>query len=155
MKRVVKIASVASLYAATTIALAPISYDVFQVRIADALMMLPSIMGFNAVVGLAVGCAIANVASPFGVIDVVFGALTNFLAGLVVYTVARKPTLPRLVLASILSSVVTASIIGYFVLHLIAGVPLLLSLASVFVGSIISIGALGVPLATFLKKVIK
>jgi len=88
----VKAAVIAGLYAGLVYALAPISFQEFQIRVADALLILPFLdyFGFPAVIGLAIGCAIANLASPFGVVDIAFGSFANLAAGLIAWIIGRR-----------------------------------------------------------------
>ena len=151
----VKVALVASLYAAMVTLLAPISFYAFQVRVADALLLLPFLdfFGLPSVIGLAIGCAIANALSPFGLVDVAFGSLANFLAGLAAWAVGKwSKGFPALLLAALLEALIVSWVVGYFVLHLFGGVELSVALVGVFAGSALSICVLGVSLALFLLK---
>lgn len=155
---VVKSAVIASLYAAFVILLAPISFLEFQVRVADALLLLPFLdyFGVYGVVGLTVGCAIGNIASPFGVVDVVFGSLANLVASLVAWAIGRaSKKLPALITAALAESIVVSLIVGYFILHLFGGVEFLVAFIGVLVGSLVAIGVLGTSLVVFLMKGLK
>jgi len=59
-----------ALYAAVTIFLHPISYGPIQLRVAEALMVLPFFFPYS-VWGLFVGVIVANLFSPYGVLDIV------------------------------------------------------------------------------------
>ena len=72
-------AAVAALYAAMTLALAPISYGPIQVRLSECLTLLAFYSG-QWIPGLALGCLIANLGSPFGVTDMLVGTLATFLS---------------------------------------------------------------------------
>ena len=72
---------IGALYAALTLVLAPISYGPLQFRIAEALTILPFFFP-STVWGLFVGCIIANLGSPYGIIDIIAGPLASLLAGL-------------------------------------------------------------------------
>ena len=72
---------VAAIYAALTLALAPISYGNVQFRIAEALTVLPFFFPIT-LPGLFIGCIIANLFSPYGLLDVVAGSTASLLAGL-------------------------------------------------------------------------
>jgi len=72
---------VAAIYAALTLALAPISYGNVQFRIAEALTILPFFFPVT-LPGLFIGCIIANLFSPYGILDVVAGSTASLLAGL-------------------------------------------------------------------------
>lgn len=74
-------ALIAALYAALTYAVAPLSFGATQFRISEALTILP-VFTPAAIPGLAIGCVIANIGSPFGPIDIVLGTLATLLAAL-------------------------------------------------------------------------
>ena len=69
-------ALIAAVYAVLTMALGFISYGPIQFRIAEALCILPFFLPFTTW-GLFVGCIIANLLSPVGVMDVIFGSLAT------------------------------------------------------------------------------
>jgi len=74
-KRIALTSMIAAIYAVMTVALAPVSYELVQIRIAELLTPLPFYFGLPAVVGLIVGCFVANAFSPFGVLDMALGTL--------------------------------------------------------------------------------
>lgn len=74
-------AAVAAVYAVLTMVLAPISYGEVQLRISEVLCILPFFFPCTAW-GLFAGCLIANLLSPIGVLDIVFGSLATLLAAL-------------------------------------------------------------------------
>ncbi|MCD7802894.1 MAG: QueT transporter family protein [Clostridiales bacterium] len=74
-------AMVAAVYAALTMALPMLSYSAVQIRFSEALTVLPFFFP-EAIPGLFLGCAIANLLSAYGVVDVVFGSLATLLAAL-------------------------------------------------------------------------
>ena len=82
-KRLTVCAAVAAIYAVLCLVLAPLSYQSLQVRLSEALCLLPFAVPYTAW-GLFGGCLIANLLSPFGInmLDVVFGSLTTLLAAL-------------------------------------------------------------------------
>lgn len=74
------IAILAAVYAIGTVALAPISFLAFQVRVTDALIPLAFYLKRPAVAGVTIGVVIANLFSPFGFMDIIVGTAANFLA---------------------------------------------------------------------------
>ena len=72
----------AALYAIGVVFLAPFSYGLIQVRIADALLPLSIVFGMPVVIGLSLGTFIANILNPvnLGPIDILGGTVTNFIA---------------------------------------------------------------------------
>jgi len=79
-KRLVISAIVAALYAGLTIALAPISYGAVQLRVSEALCVLPFLIP-EASLGLFAGCLLANLMTG-NIFDVIFGSIATLLAGL-------------------------------------------------------------------------
>ena len=72
---------VAALYATLTIAVAPIAYGPLQFRIAEVLCILPFFFPIT-VPGLFIGCVIANLLSPYGILDIVAGSAASLLAAI-------------------------------------------------------------------------
>ncbi|MBQ9685898.1 MAG: QueT transporter family protein [Oscillospiraceae bacterium] len=73
-------AVIAAVYAALTVALAPISYGAVQFRVSEVLTILPFFMP-SSVPGILAGCVLANLYTG-SVFDIVFGSLATLLAGL-------------------------------------------------------------------------
>ncbi|WFO74852.1 QueT transporter family protein [Desulfurococcaceae archaeon MEX13E-LK6-19] len=151
-----KAAVIAAVYAAVTIVLQPISFGPLQVRISDALLPLPYIpyFGFPAVIGLTIGCLLANMVSPYGIIDIVLGTLTNFAAGLFAWSIGKtyygKEWAKVLVL--IAQILIVTVIIGVVLLHIIFAIELEYAVPGVLLGSTISIGVGGYILLTTIEK---
>ena len=79
VKTLTKLAVVAALYVALTVALQPLSYGSIQFRISEALMLL---VVYNPVysIALTIGCLVANFASSLGLVDVIFGTLATLVS---------------------------------------------------------------------------
>ncbi|MEG0320128.1 MAG: QueT transporter family protein, partial [Niameybacter sp.] len=78
-KRLVTVALVAALYAVLTVALAPISYGNLQFRVSELMVLLAFFDPFY-IGGLTLGCFIANLLGPNGIMDVIFGTLATFVS---------------------------------------------------------------------------
>ena len=79
VRRLVVCALLAAVYAALTVATGFMSYGNIQLRIAEALCVLPAVFPFTTW-GLFVGCVLANLVSPTGLLDVVFGSLATLVS---------------------------------------------------------------------------
>ena len=77
-------AVIAALYAALTIFIMPLSYGVMQFRVSEAMTALPMFTP-AAVPGLFVGCMLANIVSPVGLVDVVIGSAATLIAAVLTY----------------------------------------------------------------------
>lgn len=74
-------AMLAAVYAVLTMCLPIAQYSAVQIRFAEALTVLPFLFP-AATPGLFVGCLIANLLSPYGLLDVAAGSAATLLAGL-------------------------------------------------------------------------
>ena len=72
-------AMLGAVYAVLTMVLPIPQYAGVQIRLAEALTVLPFLFP-AATPGLFVGCLIANLLSPYGPIDVIFGTLATAIA---------------------------------------------------------------------------
>lgn len=80
IRKLTTVAVIGALYAALTI-VNPFAYGPVQFRVSELLCILPFFFPASAA-GLAVGCLIANIIGPYGIVDIVFGSLATLLAGL-------------------------------------------------------------------------
>ena len=72
--RLVRGAVIAALYAMLTLTIP--AYGALQFRLSEVMTLLAYFDPFY-IIPLTIGCAIANIASPFGIIDVIFGSLAS------------------------------------------------------------------------------
>ncbi|MGI6004835.1 MAG: QueT transporter family protein [Christensenellales bacterium] len=142
-----KSALVAAIYTALTMALAPISFGLTQVRIAEAMSVLPA-FGTYGIAGLFIGCALSNLLGGFGVLDVVLGSLATLIAAVLARKLRKYPYLIPLP-----AVVVNAFMVGY-VLHVALGTPYLLAFGTLFVEQAVACYALGLPLYYLLGRVL-
>jgi uncharacterized membrane protein len=118
VRRLAFTAVIGALYAALTMALAPISYGPVQFRISEILCILPFFFP-SSVWGLFIGCVISNLLSAYGVLDVAFGSLATLLAALCTMQLGRHggERLPRKILAClppvIFNGVIVGALIAY------------------------------------------
>ena len=91
----VRIAMIAAVYTVVSLALAPISYGNIQVRIAEALTILP-LLYKPSIYGVTLGCFLTNLlgafmgVNPTGFIDAIIGTLATFLAAECPYMLKDK-----------------------------------------------------------------
>ncbi len=134
---------IASAYVGVSYALAPISFGPLQFRAAEGLSVLP-ILFPEAVPALFVGCLIANMIGPYGLLDVVFGSLTTLAA-------AGLTRAFRDSILAYLSPIVLNAVFVSAYLAALAGIPYWLSLLSIGVSEAASVLIIGVPLVRFLR----
>jgi uncharacterized membrane protein len=140
----------AALYVTGVTLLAPISFGVYQVRVADALLPLSILFGMPVAVGTGFGCLIANIYGGLGMVDIIGGAVANFVACTLAWYVGRGAFARRLLGCFTETVVVTVIVGGY--LSLIFKVPVELGLFGIFAGSLVAINILGFALLEGLHR---
>ncbi|MEM1507973.1 MAG: QueT transporter family protein [Candidatus Bathyarchaeia archaeon] len=132
----------ASAYAVGVILFAPVSFDPrFQIRIADALLPLSIVFGPPAALGLGLGCSISGLFGGYGVIDIIFGGIANFVACMLAWLIGGR-SIKRRFLGCLTETIVITVIVGGYLSHIV-GIPVEISLFGLLVGSLISINILG------------
>lgn len=87
--RITQGAAIAALYVALTLVFAPISFGPVQLRIAEALCILPMFTP-AAIPGLFLGCLLANLMGGGIILDVVFGSLATLIGAVLGYMLRRN-----------------------------------------------------------------
>jgi uncharacterized membrane protein len=132
----------AALYAAAVTLLAPISFQVYQVRVADCLLALSTLFGPPAIVGLTIGTLIGNLSSPFGVVDILGGAFANFVATFLAWQIGKAGFRGRWLVATAAESIAITLIVGTYLSFLLQ-IPVWLSWLGVLIGEVIAINVGG------------
>lgn len=139
-------AIIAALYAALTLLFQAVSFGAVQLRVSEALTVLPAILP-QAVPGLAVGCLISNLLSGANLYDVVFGTLATLAASL--WTRRMRG---NLWLAALPPVICNAVIIGLVLTYAYGVNALPLNILTVGAGQAVVCYALGVPMAKLVGK---
>ena len=124
---------IAALYAvmAYFAAVFGVAYGPVQIRFSEALCVLPFLFP-EATPGLFVGCLVANLLSPYGLLDIVFGSLATLLAALWTQHTRRKWLAP--LPPVICNAVIVSAVISYEQTGLTAAFPALLGYNAVTIG---------------------
>ena len=153
----------AALYAVLTYAAAAVNlaYGAVQFRFSEALTVLP-VFTPAAIPGLAVGCFLANLGSPLGLVDWIFGTGATLLAAVGTW-MARKiqikgvpvlaplpPVIANVVLVGFELSCLSSA--GTFALGNFTWAAFGASALSVGIGELVICYALGLPLLLALRK---
>lgn len=146
-KFLIQAAVIAAVYATLTIILMPFSYGVMQVRVSEALTILPYFTP-AAIPGLFIGCLVSNMIGPYGLLDMVLGSSATLIAAVLSYLLRKKPLLVPL------PPVIANGIIIGSMLYYAYSVPMPLYACILWVGlgELIACYAIGYPLMKLLKK---
>ena len=152
LKQIALAGLIAAVYALLSLVLMPISFGVYQIRVAEALTILPFLTG-SAIPGLFIGCLLSNIFGGMGWVDIVFGSLITLLAALATYAISRKfknskfglylAPLPPVIFNAFGVSIYLAPLLGY---------NYWFSVQMIGFGQLISCYIIGLPLLILLKK---
>ena len=115
--RIAVIAMIAAVYTVLVLILPWLSYGPVQVRVAEALTLLPVLTPW-AIWGVGLGCFVANLwgwltgANPLGALDTVLGTLASVIAGIITYRLRNFRVRGWPILSALSPVVVNAIIIG-------------------------------------------
>lgn len=149
-KKIVVTALVAAVYATLTLSLGFISYGPIQFRIAEVMILLAFIRK-EYIIGLTLGCFLANVIGPYGVPDIVFGTTATLMSAILVYLTSKIQKKWSLLIASLWPTIINAIIIGAM-LNIFFGVPLILGMLQVGFGQFVVITIIGIPFFKMVNK---
>lgn len=141
-------AMIAAIYVVLTYLFAPFSFGEIQVRIAEALTILPAFTP-AAIPGLFIGCLIGNILGGAILPDIVMGSIATLIGAVFTYLLRGKSKF-LLPIPPILSN----TIIVPYILKLGYGVnlPIPFLMLTVGIGEVIGCGVLGLVLYSALAK---
>lgn len=144
-------AMIAAIYAVLCILLAPISYAAIQVRIAEALTILPAFTP-AAIPGLTVGCLLANILGGCPMLDIIFGTLATLIGAVGTYLLRSRKTL--IWMPPVVSNTILVSIFSIYIPFMgESDDSLWYIMLTVCIGELISVCILGYLLYFALKKI--
>ena len=138
------IGATAAIYAVLTVAMAPISYGAVQLRLSEVMTLLAFVDPVF-IPGLVLGNFIANLFSPFGLPDVVFGTLATFIA------VFMMSKMKSMLIASFWPTIANGLIIG-LELAIFTGAPFVSTALYVALGEFLVVTVLGYPVFKVVMK---
>ena len=141
-------AVIAAIYVVLTYLFAPFGFGEFQIRLSEALTILPAFTP-AAIPGLFIGCLVGNILGGGIPLDIAAGSIATLLGAIGTYSL-RKPSRFLLPLSPIISNI----LIIPFVLKYGYGtnLPIPFMMFTVGVGEIIGCGVLGLILYAALAK---
>lgn len=146
IKYIIKAGVIAAIYIVLTVIMGEISYGPIQLRISEAMTILP-LFEPAAIPGLFIGCLLSNIFGGFGFLDIFFGSLTTLLAA---YLTSKMPnkylaTIPPIILNALILPLWLSGSKGAY----------LGTMFTIGFSEFISAGILGVALASVFQRVIK
>ena len=141
-------AMISAIYVVLTLVFQAISFGEIQVRIAEALTILP-VFTPAAIPGLFIGCIIGNIFGGSILPDIIFGSLATLIGASFTYLLRKQ----NKYLAP-LPPIISNTVIVPFVLRYAYGfnLPIAFMMLTVGIGEVISCGVLGMILYSSLAK---
>ena len=139
---------IAAIYVVLTLVFQAISFGEIQVRIAEALTILPAFTP-AAIPGLFIGCIIGNIFGGSILPDIIFGSLATLVGACFTYLLRKQ----NKYLAP-LPPIISNTVIVPFVLRYAYGfnLPIAFMMLTVGIGEVVSCGILGMILYSSLAK---
>ena len=162
LRSMVLCAMVAGLYATVSLAVPALSFGPVQMRVGEALTLLPIIFP-DTIVGVTIGCAITNAvgfmtgANILGIVDIPVGTIATLLAAILTYRFRKIRLFGLPILSALMPVVFNAVFIGAELGFLLSDGGFQLSVfipqaISVGFGELIACFVLGLPLIKALEK---
>ena len=139
-------AVIAAIYVVLILLFQPFSFGEIQVRVAEALTVLPFFTP-AAIPGVTIGCLIGNLIGG-NVMDMIFGTLATLIGAAVSYAVRKNQYLVPL--PPIVSNALIIPWVLKYAYELPLSIPFLI--LTVSIGEVLSCGILGLVLLTALKS---
>lgn len=133
---ITRLALVAAMYVALTLAVQPLAYGQIQFRVSEMLVLL-CFYRKDYSISMILGCFIVNLFSPLGLVDIILGPIATALAAVPMYY------MKNIYLAALLPIVSNGLIVGAELTVLYED-PLWLNFAMVAIGELVVVGILGV-----------
>lgn len=142
-KFITRTALIAAAYAALTYAFAFMSYNDIQFRVSEILVLFAFIEPKYGL-GLILGCVLANVASPLGVIDIIVGSFATFVAIMFIATIRKTLGYNKktLIIASLGPVISNALFVGMELTYLF-NTPFVMNALYVAIGEFVVVTMIG------------
>lgn len=148
-------AVIAALYVALTYVsnALGLAYNAIQFRLSEVLTVLP-VFTPAAIPGLLIGCIIANIQSPFGIVDIICGSFATLAAAVMSYILRKVRFKGIPVLSTIPPVIFNAVIIGLEIMLLENGEPTVffVSAAQIAAGQTVMCIVAGIPFIQAIKR---
>ena len=141
-------AMIAAVYVVLTVVFAPIAFGQVQIRIAEALTILP-LFTPAAIPGLFIGCLIGNIVGGAVLPDIIFGSLATLIAAVFTYML-RNQSKYLAPLPPIIANIIVVPLVLRYAYGVLLPIPFMM--LTVGIGEVVSCGVLGIIVYTALQR---
>lgn len=144
----IQAAMIAAVYVVLTAMFAPIAFGQIQIRIAEALTILP-VFTPAAIPGLFIGCLIGNIIGGAVLPDIIFGSIATLIGAIFTYLL-RNQNKYLAPLPPIIANTIIVPFVLRYAYSIILPIPLMA--LTVGIGEVLSCGVLGMVVYAALAK---
>lgn len=154
-KKLARAGVIAGLYAIVSMLAFPISGGAIQIRISEALTILP-LFFIEAIPALFVGCLISNIVLGLAVYDIILGSLVTLISAVLTFFIGKliKKHILRVLYGGIFPITLNAFLLPLIWILCYGGIEYiyLLQVAILLVGQTLSVYLFGIPLYFAVQK---
>ena len=151
VRYVVKGGIIAAIYATVAYVSAPLQFMFFQFRLSEAMCILPIFMP-EAIVGLFIGCLLANYLSGCVFWDILFGSIATLIGAIGARLLAKLPEKLKF-LATLPTALANAFIVPFVIIYAYGSPDSYMFLfITVLIGELVTASVLGTVLYKMIKK---
>ena len=161
LRRMVFAAMIAAMYAALTLMLSPISFGNIQIRMSEAMVLLPVLFA-SSVPGVTLGCFMANLIGAMmglnilGYLDCIVGTLATLLAAVLSRKFAdiRLKNIPwvSVLMPVLFNGVIVGAELGYALMPEAMLTGFVIFGFEVAFGELLAVGVFGIPLVKAFER---
>ena len=155
IRKLTRAGVIAALYTVTTLLTIPVASGAVQVRIGEALTLLP-LLYLEAVPALAVGCMLSNLICACALPDIILGSLITLVAGFLTFMVGRlvKNTFFKIFLGGLFPVMLNALLLPLIWVYCYGALEYIYPIQALLlvVGQGVSVYAVGTPTCLQLNK---
>lgn len=146
-RKMANIGIMTAVYVVATLMCAPLAYGEVQFRVSELLMLL-CFFNKDYIVSMTLGCFIANLFSPLGLMDVCFGTSATLIAAILIWLFRNKTNIFVVSLFPVISNgLIVAAELKY-----VFGTPYWISAGWVALGEFVCVSVLGVAVMSALRR---
>lgn len=149
-RRITNIGAVTAIYVVLTLLFSGLSYGSVQFRFSEALVLL-CFFNKDYIISMTLGCFIANIFSPVGIVDTVVGTSATLISVILIYLFRKDDNTLRLAMCSFFPVVVNGLMVAAE-LKYVSGFPFWLSASQVALGELVCVSIIGVILVKALSR---
>ena len=155
IRKITRAGIIAALYTVTTLLIVPVASGAVQIRISEALTLLP-LLYVEAIPALFVGCALSNLICACALPDIILGSLITLLSAVFTYLTGKliKSTTLKIVVGGLFPVLLNALFLPLIWIYCYGAIEYIYPVQALLLllGQGVSVYAVGTPMVLQVKK---